>query len=45
MKKGRVEATKYIEVTSEILAKDNYKKSVFTREYLRVLKEEQHEKL
>ena len=37
---GRVMASKYIEVTSEVMAKDKYKSNSFTKEYLRLLKED-----
>ena len=37
--RGRVKVTKYNEITSEVLAKDKYKSTKFTREYLRLLRE------
>lgn len=37
--RGKVKSNKYIEVISEILAKDEYKRNLFTHEYLRLLKE------
>ena len=36
---GKIKATKYIEITSEVLAKDRCHGDAFTKEYLRLLKE------
>lgn len=36
---GKVKESRYIEVTPEVLSRDKYKSNLFTREYLRLLKE------
>lgn len=39
LRNGKVRAAKFIEITSEVLAKEQYRSDAFTREYLRLLKE------